>query len=72
MYLDRFSFYKDTVAVNFLARNPENAKEVLNAMEGNAIIGLISKNYNTTQEAVEAAKQYLKEIPALSIGPGGG
>ncbi|MBU2702739.1 2-dehydro-3-deoxy-phosphogluconate aldolase [Sporomusaceae bacterium BoRhaA] len=72
MYLDRFSFYQDRVAVNFLAKDPENAKNVVDAMEGNAVIGLLSKNFATMTEAVEMAKKYLKKIPVLSIGLGAG
>lgn len=66
-------FYKQRVALNVLANNIDNAKEVFEAAEGHVLVGVLSKNYPTAEEAVTAMKEYGKEIDeAVSIGLGAG
>jgi uncharacterized protein (TIGR03581 family) len=66
-------FYKDRVALNVLANSVENAKEVFEAAEGHVLVGVLSKDYATVEEAVAAMKNYGKEIDeAVSIGLGAG
>ena len=66
-------FYKDRVALNVLAKDIANAKEIFEAAEGYVLVGVLSKNYNTVEEAVAAMKQYGQEIEdAVSIGLGAG
>jgi uncharacterized protein (TIGR03581 family) len=66
-------FYKDRVALNVLANSVENAKEVYEAAEGFVLVGVLSKDYPTIEEAVAAMKDYGKEIDeAVSIGLGAG
>ncbi|MFJ7184622.1 2-dehydro-3-deoxy-phosphogluconate aldolase [Lysinibacillus xylanilyticus] len=66
-------FYKDRVALNVLANCIENAKEVFTAAEGYVLVGVLSKDYPTVEEAVAAMKAYGKEIEeAVSIGLGAG
>lgn len=66
-------FYKNRVALNILAHGPANAEEVFQTAEGYALIGVLSKDYPTVEEAVAAIKQYGKMIDgAVSIGLGGG
>ncbi|PAV31184.1 2-dehydro-3-deoxyphosphooctonate aldolase [Virgibacillus profundi] len=66
-------FYKGRVALNVLANSVENAKEVFQAGEGNVLVGILSKDYSTVEEAVSAMKVYGKEIDeAVSIGLGAG
>lgn len=66
-------FYKDRVVLNVLAKDIENAKEVYEAAEGHVLVGVLSKNYATVEEAVVAMKQYGREIDdAVSIGLGAG
>lgn len=72
MNLGRFSFYKDKIAINFLASDPENAKDVVDAMDGNAVIGILSKKFDTIEEAIGMGKKYLEKVPVLSIGLGAG
>ncbi|WP_066496304.1 2-dehydro-3-deoxy-phosphogluconate aldolase [Abyssisolibacter fermentans] len=72
MDFERFNFYKGKVAVNYLAKDADNAKEVFDAMDGNTVIGLLSKNFDTVEEAVEEGKKYLEKIPVISIGLGAG
>lgn len=66
-------FYKNRVALNVLANSVENAKEVFEAAEGYVLVGVLSKDYSTVEEAVTAMKIYGKEIEeAVSIGLGAG
>jgi uncharacterized protein (TIGR03581 family) len=66
-------FYKNRVALNVLANSIENAKEVFEAAEGYVLVGVLSKDYPTVEEAVTAMKAYGKEIDdAVSIGLGAG
>ncbi|CAM4123922.1 KDGP aldolase family protein [Paenibacillus alkaliterrae] len=65
--------YKNRVALNVLANSIENAKEVFEASEGCVLVGVLSKDYRTVEEAVAAMKAYGKEIDdAVSIGLGAG
>ncbi len=66
-------FYKDRVALNVLANSVENAKEVFEAAEGYVLVGVLSKDYSTVEEAVAAMKDYGEQIEdAVSIGLGAG
>lgn len=66
-------FYKGRVALNVLAKDVTNAKEVFEAAEGYVLVGVLSKDYATIEEAVVAMKQYGQEIDeAVSIGLGAG
>lgn len=66
-------FYKQRVALNVLANNIENAKYIFEAAEGHVVVGVLSKNYPTAEEAVTAMKAYGEEIEdAVSIGLGAG
>lgn len=65
--------YRGRVALNVLANDVENAKEVFESAEGFVLVGVLSKDYATVKEAVEAMKQYGEEIEnAVSIGLGAG
>lgn len=65
--------YKKRVGLNVLANSVENAKEIYEAAEGYVLVGVLSKDYETVEEAVTAMKVYGKEIDdAVSIGLGGG
>lgn len=66
-------FYKKRAALNVLANSVDNAKEVFEAAEGHVLVGVLSKDYPTVEEAVAAMKEYGKEIDeAVSIGLGAG
>lgn len=65
-------FYKDRVALNCLAKDIKNAKEVAEAIDGYVAVGVLSKQFNTVEEGVSAVKEYLKEIPTVSVGLGAG
>ena len=66
-------FYRGRVALNVLAKDIENAKGIFAAAEGYVLVGVLSKNYSSVEDAVEAMKQYGSEIEeAVSIGLGAG
>ncbi|HBS43462.1 MAG TPA: 2-dehydro-3-deoxyphosphooctonate aldolase, partial [Paenibacillus sp.] len=66
-------FYKGRTALNVLAKDIANAKEIYEAAEGYVLVGVLSKDYKTVEEAVTAMKQYGQEIEdAVSIGLGAG
>lgn len=65
--------YQNRVALNVLAKDIANAKDVFAAAEGHVLVGVLSKDYATVPEAVEAMQAYGREIDdAVSIGLGGG
>lgn len=66
-------FYKGRVALNVLANSPQNAQHVFEAAEGYVLIGVLSKNYPTVEQAIQAMKEYDQAIDgAVSIGLGAG
>lgn len=66
-------FYKGRVALNVLANSLKNAKDIYMAAEGYVLVGVLSKDYATVEEAVAAMKDYGEEIEeAVSIGLGAG
>ncbi|GGA26314.1 2-dehydro-3-deoxy-phosphogluconate aldolase [Paenibacillus physcomitrellae] len=66
-------FYNNRVALNVLAKDIANAKEVFEAAQGHVLVGVLSKDYATVELAVEAMKAYGREIEdAVSIGLGAG
>ncbi len=69
---EKFNFYHDRVAINCLAKDIENAKEVVAAAEGHIAVGLLSTRHPTVEENVNEVREFQKEIPLISIGLGGG
>lgn len=67
------SFYKNRISINVLAGSIENAKECYEAVEGHTVLGVLSKNYDSDQAAIDDMKLYQAAINnALSIGLGAG
>lgn len=66
-------FYQGKIALNVLAKDIPNAREVFEAAEGHVLVGVLSKAYPTVEEAVVAMRQYGEAIDeAVSIGLGAG
>ncbi|MEK4326138.1 KDGP aldolase [Paenibacillus sp. FSL R7-0312] len=66
-------FYKNRAALNVLAGSIGNAKDVYEAADGHVLVGVLSKNYATAQEAAAAMTDYGQSIEdAVSIGLGAG
>lgn len=67
------NYYKDRVCLNVLANSVKNAENCYEAAEGYVVLGVLSKNYNTDEEAIKDMKRYKEKINnALSIGLGAG
>lgn len=66
-------YLNDKICINVLANSLENAKEIYEASQGHVLIGLLSKNYDCVDNAVEDMKQYARELEnAISVGLGAG
>ncbi len=70
--MDNLKFLDGRVAVNVLAKTPQNAKDVQDAAEGYAIIGVVSKDFPTVQLAVDTIRSLRNHAERISIGLGGG
>ena len=67
------NFYQDRISLNVLANSVENAKACYEAAEGNVVLGVLSKNYDTDEAAIEDMKRYQEVTDnALSVGLGAG
>lgn len=67
------NFLNDRIALNVLANSVENAKDCYEAAEGNIVLGVLSKNYPTYEEAISDMKRYQEAVGnALSVGLGAG
>lgn len=66
-------YYNDRICLNVLAGSKENAKEIYEAAEGYVVVGVLSINYDTVEEAVKDMKEYSDLLEGnLSIGLGAG
>ncbi|WP_018933932.1 2-dehydro-3-deoxy-phosphogluconate aldolase [Gracilibacillus lacisalsi] len=66
-------FYQNRVALNVLANSIDNAKDIYQAAEKHVLVGVLSKDYRTTDEAIQAMKAYgATTEDAVSIGLGAG
>ncbi|MFV0560054.1 MAG: 2-dehydro-3-deoxy-phosphogluconate aldolase [Enterococcus sp.] len=69
----RPNYLEDTICLNVLANSVENAKECYEAAEGHIVLGVLSKNYATDEEAIEEMRNYQEATNnALSVGLGAG
>ncbi|WP_239749594.1 KDGP aldolase [Mammaliicoccus sp. O-M53] len=66
-------FYKNRVSLNVLAKGKENIEDIYNVAEKNVIIGVLSKDFDTVNHAVEAMREFGSGVDdAISIGLGAG
>ncbi|WP_232225547.1 2-dehydro-3-deoxy-phosphogluconate aldolase [Oceanobacillus manasiensis] len=66
-------FYKEKICLNVLAGSKENAADICEATDGNVLIGLLSRDYQSNEEAVSAMREYAKVTGnRISIGLGAG
>ena len=67
------NYYKDRVCLNVLAGSHQNAEECYAAADRQAVIGVLSSNYATVEEAVRDMKSYGERTEGnISVGLGGG
>ena len=71
--MNNISFYNNKICLNVLAGSVENAKQIVDAAQGHVVVGLLSANYPTVEEAVEDIKIYQAAIDnKVSVGLGAG
>lgn len=58
--------------LNVLAKDIENAKDIVEQTRGTALIGMMVKNYSSTEEAVEHIKSMQEAGVPVSVGLGAG
>lgn len=67
------NFYKNQVCLNVLANSVQNAKDCYEAADHHVVLGVLSKNYDSDEAALEDMKKYQAETDnALSVGLGAG
>jgi uncharacterized protein (TIGR03581 family) len=59
---------RQRVAINVLAKDIANAREIYDASEGHAVIGVLSAQFSTVDEGVAEVRRWMTEIPAISVG----
>ncbi len=66
-------YLENRICLNVLANSVENAKKCYEAAEGYAVLGVLSKNYDSDEAAIEDMKKYAAATNnALSVGLGAG
>lgn len=67
------NYYDNRISLNVLANSVENAAACYKAAEGQVILGVLSKNYDSDMAAIEDMKLYQEATDnALSVGLGAG
>ncbi|CAD7482462.1 2-dehydro-3-deoxy-phosphogluconate aldolase [Lacticaseibacillus paracasei] len=67
------NYYKNRVALNVLASSIQNAEDIYQAAEGHVVVGVLTKNYDTDEAAIEDMKKYQAVTQnGLSVGLGAG
>ncbi|MFQ9924207.1 MAG: 2-dehydro-3-deoxy-phosphogluconate aldolase [Beduini sp.] len=67
------NYLNDKICLNVLTGSLENAKELYEATRGHILLGLLSKNYPTNEEAIEDMLKYAAIVDnCISVGLGAG
>lgn len=70
--MQQINFYRRRVAINVLAKDIANAREIHDAAEGHAVIGVLSAQFATADEGVTEVRRWMEEVPSISVGLGAG
>ncbi|EPW7230275.1 2-dehydro-3-deoxy-phosphogluconate aldolase [Klebsiella michiganensis] len=70
--MQQINFYRQRVAINVLAKDIANARDIYDAAEGYAAIGVLSAQFASVEEGVQEVKRWMAEIPSISVGLGAG
>lgn len=68
----KIKFYKDRVAINFLAKDAENGKEIYDAIDGYTAVGVLSNQFETYEDGINYIDDFMKKVPCISVGLGSG
>lgn len=60
------------IKLNVLAKTADNAKQIVDAAEGNVYVGLLVKNFPTVEAAVETVREFQQAGVPVSVGLGAG
>lgn len=50
--MQKINFYRNRVAINVLAKDIANAREIFDAAEGHAVIGVLSAQFSSVDEGI--------------------
>ncbi|EML9988378.1 MULTISPECIES: 2-dehydro-3-deoxy-phosphogluconate aldolase [Citrobacter] len=70
--MQQINFYRQRVAINVLAKDIANAREIYDAAEGHAVIGILSAQFSSVDEGVLEVKRWMADVPSISVGLGAG
>lgn len=70
--MQQINFYRQRVALNVLAKDIANAREIYDAAEGHAVIGVLSAQFASVEEGVREVKRWTAAVPSVSVGLGAG
>ena len=70
--MQHINFYRNKVAINVLAKDIANAREIYDAAEGHAVIGILSAQFSSVEEGVLEVKRWMTDVPSISVGLGAG
>ncbi|MBV7404886.1 2-dehydro-3-deoxy-phosphogluconate aldolase [Enterobacter sp. ENT03] len=70
--MQQINFYRQRVAINVLAKDMANAREIFDAAEGHAVIGILSAQFACVEKGVQEVKRWVAEVPSVSVGLGAG
>ncbi|GIM46539.1 4-hydroxy-2-ketovalerate aldolase [Collibacillus ludicampi] len=60
------------IQFNVLAKNVQNAKEIMEVTDGHALIGIMVKHFPTVDDAVKTVQEFQSENIPVSVGLGAG
>lgn len=72
MKLYELSKLNDFLLLNFLAKDQDNAAEIMEAGDGYIVPGIVSSDFDTIEAGVEKVKELKEVSPVVSIGLGDG
>lgn len=70
--MQQINFYRNRVAINVLAKDIANAREIYDAAEGHVAIGVLSAQFASVEDGVQEVKRWMAEVPCISVGLGAG
>jgi len=70
--MQQINFYRQRVAINVLAKDIANAREIYEAAEGHAVIGVLSAQFASVDEGISEVKRWMEQVPSISVGLGAG
>lgn len=70
--MQQINFYRQRVAINVLAKDIANAREVYDAAEGHAVIGVLSAQFASVERGVDEVTRWTAAVPSISVGLGAG